>query len=488
MQSTSAQGAASKDEDLASVTEESPLKKIAAGEHPRQPGGGGTDTNAAAEGDSQERPKQQGAASSSAPGGVRVALLVFLAVIFFTFIVVVFGSVKRPAAAPDVDINPARTSEAPVTTGQQNSGGTAETSSQFLSSSSDGNSGQPVSSDVPSDQGSPSAITALSTPALSECPPCPAASSAVSPAVEPSLPSTVCPNSTGLSSPSSVPQTGTGAFLSGQEAGRLLYLSDGLHHPLTAPRLFDPSLLSPLTQEFQEFIYRHQHPQDCSKAQFLISNQPSPGMGSELHQLGAALGNSLRTGKIFVFSSEAEQPEPSKSDAQAVVRPPQKREAVDDGGRDEVSQYWYRGQSVAYIMRLNSKAREKIRELRMGEETHLQKLIPYRGAIPTIEAMERGDAVLEKAPPSAYFPLPRGTVGAHIRRGDKRREMTLPPVKSFASLAEKIYKRQVPFARRTFFMSYDDGAAMGDILAEKKSAACLGSVCILGSDLTSAVL
>lgn len=49
-----------------------------------------------------------------------------------------------------------------------------------------------------------------------------------------------------------------------------------------------------------EEIWRHQHPEDCSKVKFLINGFHNGGFGSELHVLGAVLGLGLEMGRVVV--------------------------------------------------------------------------------------------------------------------------------------------------------------------------------------------
>ena len=49
-----------------------------------------------------------------------------------------------------------------------------------------------------------------------------------------------------------------------------------------------------------EKIWEHQHPKDCSKVKFLISNNWAAGFGSEFHVFGAALGLSMNLGRVFL--------------------------------------------------------------------------------------------------------------------------------------------------------------------------------------------
>jgi hypothetical protein len=47
-------------------------------------------------------------------------------------------------------------------------------------------------------------------------------------------------------------------------------------------------------------IWKNQHPTDCSKAKFLISNNWNGGFGSEIHVAGAALGLAMNLNRVFL--------------------------------------------------------------------------------------------------------------------------------------------------------------------------------------------
>lgn len=49
-----------------------------------------------------------------------------------------------------------------------------------------------------------------------------------------------------------------------------------------------------------EAIWKHQHPEDCSKVKFLINGFHNGGFGSEIHVLGAVLGLGLAMGRVVL--------------------------------------------------------------------------------------------------------------------------------------------------------------------------------------------
>jgi hypothetical protein len=59
------------------------------------------------------------------------------------------------------------------------------------------------------------------------------------------------------------------------------------------------------------------------------------------------------------------------------------------------------------------------------------------------------------------FPLPAGTINAHIRHGDKESEMRLVPSDRYFEAAKKLmYQQPFSFGNRTFFVSSDDVTAI----------------------------
>jgi hypothetical protein len=48
-------------------------------------------------------------------------------------------------------------------------------------------------------------------------------------------------------------------------------------------------------------IYRHQHPADCSKAKFLVSEGYRSGFGSHIHVIGAGLTLAINLGRVFIM-------------------------------------------------------------------------------------------------------------------------------------------------------------------------------------------
>ncbi|KXZ41599.1 hypothetical protein GPECTOR_373g156 [Gonium pectorale] len=67
----------------------------------------------------------------------------------------------------------------------------------------------------------------------------------------------------------------------------------------TSPRSMGSATL-PLTLEAQREIYEHQHPKDCSKAKYLIYRVVPNGIGAVFHVAGVGLHLALDLGRVFI--------------------------------------------------------------------------------------------------------------------------------------------------------------------------------------------
>lgn len=92
----------------------------------------------------------------------------------------------------------------------------------------------------------------------------------------------------------------------------------GLHKPLSEDEIHKwklwPGLMTAFDAEHGETMYgfrpamqaiwNHQHPQDCSKAKFLIAEGFLSGFGSEIHVVGVGLALAMEMGRVFVLNPE----------------------------------------------------------------------------------------------------------------------------------------------------------------------------------------
>jgi hypothetical protein len=54
-----------------------------------------------------------------------------------------------------------------------------------------------------------------------------------------------------------------------------------------------------------EAIWKHQHPEDCSKAKFLIGGVFATGFGSEFHVLGAGMALAMKLNRVYLLLTDA---------------------------------------------------------------------------------------------------------------------------------------------------------------------------------------
>jgi hypothetical protein len=234
----------------------------------------------------------------------------------------------------------------------------------------------------------------------------------------------------------------------GYDAGHLALLSD--RH------------LSPLTKWMQAFIHKHQHPEKCDR--LLISDGHISGFGSEMHVIGTHLAYAIQHNYVLLLSPNTcrqfRVPLTCTKGCACMLRPISNCSTDNpaipriQGGHLENQladglvttlqahfpsmtlpqiKYWWRGQSVAYLMRFNNDTLRAIRALRHNQTLHYAT---------------RGCAV--------PFPLPANTISAHIRGGDKFKEMHLVSAQTFAAAVFQLVNSMPHSFSRTVFVSGDD--------------------------------
>ncbi|KAH8812746.1 hypothetical protein F5884DRAFT_856041 [Xylogone sp. PMI_703] len=109
---------------------------------------------------------------------------------------------------------------------------------------------------------------------------------------------------------------------------------------------------------------------------------------------------------------------------------------------DEMLKYWWRGQAAAYIMRLNSKASARMKELRLGKD------VKQSG----IQWDHDGEPQEVEMP----FPMPEGTISMHVRHGDKGSEMRLVPFNDYVVRGEKFGAENPLGMWKRAFLSTED--------------------------------
>ncbi len=286
--------------------------------------------------------------------------------------------------------------------------------------------------------------------------------------------------------PAAADQTGSKAGNSANSAS-LLYSSKG-HNHLPSEFLIEERL-APLTRWTQSYIFKHQFVADCSKARILICDGWPQGIGSEMHVMGTVLAYAIENNFTMVLSPQTckfftnaaicdkgcgcvFQPISNCEYNDAIMRDPNLprvkghkvnssylanliptvfRSALLSKIPSMTAQqikYWWRAQSAAFLMRFNNETVRAVSNLR-----HNQSLHYFTGGS------------------TLPFPLPSGTISAHIRGGDKKKEMKLvAPARYVEAATELIQRMPNSFSSRTLFVSGDEERAIQEsrVLAEKE--------------------
>ncbi|KAJ3170493.1 hypothetical protein HDU87_008726 [Geranomyces variabilis] len=106
---------------------------------------------------------------------------------------------------------------------------------------------------------------------------------------------------------------------------------------------------------------------------------------------------------------------------------------------------WWRGQSAAYLSRLNAATSDALRSLRLD---------------PTLHRTWTHDD--DRPYLAAPYPLPRGTMNLHVRHGDKATEMHLIPFTTYVNAAERLSSENPQMYLRRLFVSSEDPGVIED--------------------------
>ena len=101
--------------------------------------------------------------------------------------------------------------------------------------------------------------------------------------------------------------------------------------------------------------------------------------------------------------------------------------------------YWWRAQSVAYLMRLNDATLAAVRALREDA---------------ALIAVAGGPGLTAAA--AAKLPLPPGVIHAHVRHGDKYTEMTLQGTERYTNASKALAHAQPLALRRVLYVSTEN--------------------------------
>ena len=276
-----------------------------------------------------------------------------------------------------------------------------------------------------------------------------------------------------------------------------LYTEAGHIRPM--PFGMDDDKLAPLTKVTQTYIHSRQSVPNCSDVQIMISHGHGWGLGSEMHVIGAMLAFALENNHTLVLSPRAcyaftdsagcellfqpisscdyhtiikHHPNPTiLSPGSLVIGSTTKlisalrltrrypvglgdaivtavpsglkailQSKIPNMSNDQIK-FWWRAQSVAYIMRFNADTIRAMVRLRTDPLFHYHTNCN-----------------------STPFPLPANTMAMHIRGGDKWKEMTLvPPLKYIATAVGLFENMPLSFSSRNIFVSSDYEAAIQEI-------------------------
>ena len=199
----------------------------------------------------------------------------------------------------------------------------------------------------------------------------------------------------------------------------------------------------------QKVVWEHQHPANCSNASFLMYSLHAAGMGSQLHWLGQALALAMNLGRVLVISPEDLNVKlydstfcPGASGYECWLQnitscrhvgvgedvlelrghPKMQREPAENFQLQSVPVvfhemlakcspikskfwfYWWRSQSVTYLVRFNDKTRKALDHFRS-------------------ESLYTCDAHM----PSPAHVLSPGHISVHVRQGEKSGEARVFP-------------------------------------------------------------
>ncbi|KAI8909389.1 hypothetical protein DFJ77DRAFT_513089 [Powellomyces hirtus] len=267
----------------------------------------------------------------------------------------------------------------------------------------------------------------------------------------------------------------------------------------------DDAGLAPLTKMAQRWIYEKQHPPKelCGEKKFLVSTGTQEiGLGAYLHKQGFGLGAALEGNLIYVLDHVGTHEgkyefadncgtETKKITSLDCFTQPLSSCSVEDAvyGKNawkfdehewertnienqmyhkdwaptylkkKLQEYfagaelspafykiWWRGQSAAYLSRLNAETSDLLLQARNDKSIHRTWL----------------HANDERPLAGVPFPMPPGTMNLHVRHGDKATEMTLMPFKNYVDSAEMFSSQNPQMYMRRLFVSSEDPTVIED--------------------------
>lgn len=235
-----------------------------------------------------------------------------------------------------------------------------------------------------------------------------------------------------------------------------------------------------LTKWTQDFIWNHQNPAECPSdhSRYIVTHGWQSGLGSEMHVTGTHLAYAIENNLIMLWGRQSCTNYIS-SDCLAgcsclflpLSHCPQQQEALlnPNVGFAQISgadyhpwipsifkeplkkerplltenqiRYWWRGQSVAYLMRFNKATVLHLKQLRFDPQ------LWYTTSSYGFVNKTDGTNIL----------FPPGTINIHIRRGDKYKEMRLIENDVYIEAFEKMVSvMPLHFSSKSVFLSGDE--------------------------------
>jgi hypothetical protein len=248
----------------------------------------------------------------------------------------------------------------------------------------------------------------------------------------------------------------------------LLYTPEG-HQHLVSPRLDDRGL-APLTRWTQAYIHHNQFMHDCSERRVTVFHGWTGGFGSEMHVIGAYLAYAIEQNTTLVLSTRACQFMGCHAGCECMLAP------ISNCRFDKETRHIYHESDEVYRFRLIVPSLIKTELLaRYPRMTEKQVLYWWRAQSSAFVARFNRETLhavtaLRHSQTSLPYPLPDGVIHAHIRGGDKHKEMKLIPAGLFVAAAFNLMDSMPnTYARHTLLITADDGEAVKTALSRGRA-------------------
>eukprot|EP01063_Lacrimia_lanifica_P017553 TRINITY_DN2460_c0_g2_i1.p1 TRINITY_DN2460_c0_g2~~TRINITY_DN2460_c0_g2_i1.p1 ORF type:complete len:554 (+),score=143.54 TRINITY_DN2460_c0_g2_i1:88-1749(+) len=244
----------------------------------------------------------------------------------------------------------------------------------------------------------------------------------------------------------------------------------------------------PLTEEVQQKIWRHQHPQDCQKARYLVWRLWNQGMGADLHKMADALHVAMQTDRVLILDAAftwwyAMDREPATVGCFFV---PLTNCTMDDVGQYEVlnAKFKMLKSRKTGLLKPQPTSHEAVKNRAsvraVANPLHINGYM-HSSYAKSAEFEEYGAMwwyaqalryflrtpqpwlwAQYKASVAEIFPagVPAKMVGIHVRHGDKHTEMKLHQLADYVEAADR-WRRDDP-GLQDIFLSTEDDAVLAE--------------------------